>query len=119
MFRKKWQNFVAAIAATVYMWREELSFRIQVAIGIIAFALAYTLHISTTEWLFVILMVGAVFSVEALNTAIEEICDVFTSEHHPRVGIIKDLGALASAWTGLAALVIGSIIFLPKILALV
>lgn len=118
MLRKKWHNLLSAISALGYIWREELSFRIQVLGGLATFALAYFLHISTIEWLFVILMSGAVLSTEALNTAIEEICDALIAEHHPRVGRIKDLGALAAALIGLAALVVGLIIFVPKILAL-
>lgn len=118
MFRKKWRNLVAAISAVRYVWREELSFRIQVIRGIATFVLGYFLHISAIEWLFIIVMSGAILAIEAINTAIEEICDALIVEHHPRIARIKDVGALASALIGFAALVIGLIIFLPKIVAL-
>jgi undecaprenol kinase/diacylglycerol kinase (ATP) len=118
MLRKKWRNLISAIAALGYLWREELSFRIQVLGGLATFALAYFLHISPVEWLFVVLVTGAIVSTEAINTAIEEICDALIDEHHPRVGRIKDVGALASALIGFAALVIGLIIFVPKLFAL-
>lgn len=119
MLQKKWRNLVSAISALGYMWHEELSFRIQVFGGLATFALAYFLHISTVEWLLVILMTGAILSTEAINTAIEETCDALISKHHPQVGRIKDLGALASALIGFAAFVIGLIIFVPKIAAFI
>ncbi len=118
MLRKKWRNLISAIAALGYLWHEEVSFQIQVLSGLATFALAYLLHISVVEWLFVILVTGTIVSTEAINTAIEEICDALIAEHHPQVGRIKDLGALASALIGFAALVIGLIIFVPKLLAL-
>lgn len=117
MLRKKWRNFVLAITAIGYVWREEFSFRLQVAAGVVTFALALYFRISPIEWMFVIMMSGAVLATEALNTAIEEICDALIAEHHPKVGRIKDIGALASALIGLAALVIGLIIFIPYIIA--
>lgn len=109
---------MAAISVAAYVWREELSFRIQVVLGVATFALGYLVHLSATEWLFVVIMTGAVLSTEALNTAIEEICDFLISEHHPQIAKIKDIGALASALIGCTALVIGLIIFVPKITSL-
>lgn len=117
-FKKKLRNLICAIKALRHIWCEELSFRMQALFGLATIMLAFALHLSQGEWLFVILAIGAVLAVESLNTAIEELCDVVTHEHHVRIGIIKDLGALASALTGCAALVVGLIIFLPKLLTL-
>jgi len=37
----------------------------------------------------------ALLAVEALNTAIEKICDLITMDEHPEIKKIKDLGAAA------------------------
>lgn len=118
MLRKKWRNLVLAIIAIGYVWREEFSFRLQIFMGIATFALGCYFRISPVEWMFVIMMTGAVLATEALNTAIEEICDALISEHHPKIGRIKDIGALASALIGFAAFLIGIIVFAPYILEL-
>lgn len=113
MLRKKWRNLVLAITAVGYVWREEFSFRLQVAAGAATFALGLYFRISLIEWMLIIMTTGAVLATEAINTAIEEICDALIAEHHPKVGRIKDIGALASALIGFAALIIGLIIFIP------
>lgn len=118
MLQKKLNNFILAISAAGYVWREEFSFRLQVAVGVATFALGFYFGISPIEWMFVVMMSGAVLATEAINTAIEEICDALIVEHHPQIGRIKDIGALASALIGFAALVVGLVIFVPKILAL-
>lgn len=116
---KKFRNLLLAILALGHLWKHELSFRIQLLCAAITLALAATLHLSPVEWLFIVSAIGAVFTVEAINTAIEELCDAITTEHHVGIGTIKDLGALAAALTGLTALIIGLVIFLPKLLAFV
>ena len=47
-----------------------------------------------------IILVGAAFSAEMLNTAIEHLCDLYTQEEHPEVRRIKDLGAAGVLMAG-------------------
>ena len=65
-----------------------------------------------------LLIIGAVLTTEALNTAIEELCDHVTPEHHPQIGKVKELGSGASGIIGVVAVVIGLIIFVPHVMAL-
>lgn len=76
------------------------------------------MQISYVEWLIVIYIIGMVFAAEALNTAIEELCDHVTPEEHVNIGKIKDLAAAGVGFVQLAALIIGGIIFIPRLLAL-
>jgi len=80
--------------------------------------LSFLLRLSSIEFLFVVLIIGAVLSVEALNTAIEELCDHVTPHHHPQIGKIKNLGSGASGIIGVTAVIIGIYIFLPHVLIL-
>lgn len=93
--------------------REELSFQVHAVFAFATVVLSFLLNISRTEFIIVILMIGAVLAVEALNTAIEELCDHVTPEQHPHIGKVKDLGSGASLLIGIAALVVGALIFLP------
>ena len=54
-------------------------------------------------------------AIEGLNTAIEEIADFIHPEHHSKIGLIKDLAAGAVFIFAVAAVIIGCIIYLPKI----
>ncbi|MEO0333150.1 MAG: diacylglycerol kinase family protein, partial [Bacteroidota bacterium] len=67
------------------------------------------------EWLIITLTIGFVFVTEILNTAIEDIADFVSPQRDDRIKRIKDLGAAAVLLSAVTAVVIGIIIFLPKI----
>jgi diacylglycerol kinase len=68
-----------------------------------------------TEWLFIAISTGAVLSAEAFNTAIEIDIDLTSPEYHPYARDTKDVAAGAVLITSIMALIIGLIIFIPKI----
>lgn len=74
-------------------------------------------RLSSTEWSIVSIIVGLVWMAEAFNTAIEKLCDFVSPEHHPLIGKVKDLSAAGVLIISCVAIIIGIIIFLPKILA--
>ncbi len=117
-FRKKAQNIRPSLRAILILWQEEFSFKVLALCGMVTLLLSYLLHISRFEFIIVILTVGVVLAVEALNTAIEELCDHVTPEEHFRIGKIKDIGSGASLLVLTAALIIGLIIFIPHLLPL-
>ena len=115
-FRKKVQNIRPSWRAIVLLWREEYSFRILALSAVGTLLASYILRISRFELLVVILTIGAMLATEALNTAIEEICDHVTPEQHHRIAKIKDVASGAAFMMWCAALVIGLIIFVPYLI---
>ena len=113
--RRKLGNVRPSWRAVVMLWREEFSFRLQTIFGAIVIICSFLLDISRIEFLIVLLFIGAVLAVEALNTAIEELCDHVTPEEHPHIGKVKDLGSGASLIIGGFAIVVGLFIFIPHI----
>lgn len=101
--------------AILILFQEELSFRVLALCGVGTLVLSYLLDISRIEFLIVVLTIGAILAVEALNTALEELCDHVTPEEHFRIGKIKDMGSGASLLVLCAALVIGLIVFVPHL----
>ncbi|MFA6095587.1 MAG: diacylglycerol kinase family protein [Candidatus Paceibacterota bacterium] len=91
------------------------NFRVQAIIALAVLGLSCYLRISPDEWLAVIFAIGLVLSMEATNTAVEEICNKFHPETHPHIALIKDLAAGAVLIASLAALAIGLVVFLPYI----
>lgn len=53
--------------------------------------------IARSPWTFALLLAVLLLllAIEALNTAIEKLCDHVTPHHHPAIGVIKDLGSAA------------------------
>ena len=68
-----------------------------------------------TEWLIQIVMIAMVMSVEGANTAIEYMADFIHPEHHPKIGLIKDIGAGAVFIASIAAIIVAGIIYVPKV----
>lgn len=118
VIRAKWRNARTAFRALGILASEEASFQMQIAAGLVTVAISYVLHIAYIEWLIILLVIGTVLAVEAMNTAVEELCDHVTPEEHPRIGKVKDLAAGATALIQIAALIIGCAIFVPRIIAL-
>jgi diacylglycerol kinase (ATP) len=70
------------------------------------------LGFSRTEWIVVVLCIGAVLGAEAFNTAIEKMCDHLHPQQHPEIGKVKDLAAGAVLLVSIAAAVCGVMILL-------
>lgn len=118
MLRRKVASFGYALKGLRIGFSEESNFQIQLMLAIAAFFLGWYLKISQTEWLFVVVVTGLVLTAELLNTALEELCDMLRTTHDPHVAKIKDLAASAVLVSSVMALIVGLVIFLPKVLVL-
>lgn len=76
----------------------------------------YYFEIDTIEWVAVITVIGLVVTTEMVNTAIEETINYVKPEIHPAAKKIKDIAAGAVLIASLTALIVGVVIFIPKIL---
>lgn len=94
------------------LWRDEYSFRLFVWSGAAVIACAWYIHLSPTNFLLILFLTGAVLAVEALNTAIEELCDHVTPEEHPNIGKVKDIASGATLIMLITAATIGAVIFI-------
>ena len=109
------KSFGYAIEGIVYSFKKGTHFKIHVAAAIVVVILGLIYAISSFEWLVVLLISSAVIAAEAFNTAIEETCDILHPEHHPGARLAKHCAAGAVLILSIAAVIIGLIIFLPKI----
>jgi undecaprenol kinase len=107
------KSFTFAIAGIkIALWSER-NMRIHFFVSLIAIGCSIFFSISKLEWLFVIVAIGGIFSLEMVNTAIERVVDLVTEDYHPLAKQAKDLAAGAVFIYAITAVVIGSIIFLP------
>jgi len=96
----------------------EDSIKAQCIIGLFATLLGFVFQISGIEWIVQTLVIGLVLVAEALNTGIEKICDFIHPDYHKKIGVIKDIGAGSAGIAAIISLIIGCIIYIPKILDL-
>jgi len=69
--------------------------------------------LSVHEWCWIILAIMAVWTAEALNTALELLADVASPEFHPLVGQAKDVAAGGVLLSAVGAAIIGLLILGP------
>lgn len=101
-----------------YVTKSEKNFKREIALGIIALTLSYILKIDKIEFIIVLTMICLVLTTEIINTAIERAVDLVTKEYHELARIAKDVSAGSVLVTSTFALIIGIIIFMPKIITL-
>lgn len=89
--------------------------RIHLFAALIAIGLSFYLQLSASEWIAISAVITSVIVAEIINASIEKLADVFSPEYHPKIKVVKDLAAAAVLMAALLAVVVGLIIFLPKL----
>ncbi len=112
---KWWQCFCDAARGFKTAWGSERNLRVHVFLLVFAVVLGFFLTLSGGEWLALILCAAVVLVAELLNTALEYLCDAVRPEADPGIGKAKDVAAGAALIAALAAVVVGAILFLPKL----
>jgi diacylglycerol kinase (ATP) len=92
---------------------------IHLAVTAAACGLGFALGLTRSEWCWIVLAAGAVWTAEAMNTAFEHLADAVSPAHHPLVGNAKDAAAGAVLIAAAAAVVIGLLVFGIHLVALV
>ncbi len=111
---KRLQGFCYAIKGAWLLIKNEPSIQVQVILTIGITIAGFYFQISSTEWMLQIFAIALVMSVEGLNTATEEIANFVHPDFHDKIGYIKDVAAGAVFFAAIAAIVIASIIYIPK-----
>jgi diacylglycerol kinase len=117
--RKRLKSFTYAFAGLKVLFKEEHNARIHIIVAICVLILGFFLKISPIEWIAVVFAIGFVISMEIFNSAIENIADFISPERNEKIKKIKDLSAAGVLISAITAMVIGLIVFLPKILELI
>lgn len=122
---KKWKNnnFFAALKNSLNgvknVYKNERNIRIQSAFAVIAVILGIFLRISLLEFGIITLVIFIVFISEFFNTAIENVVDMIVQDYDENAKNVKDISAAAVTISALMSIIVGIIIFLPKILNIV
>lgn len=112
------KSFGYAISGVLRLIKEERNAKIHAVAALSAISAGFYFDINLLEWTMVIIAIALVIITEAVNTVLENLLDHMHPERHPTVGKIKDMAAGAVLIAALAALIIGLLVFLPKLIAL-
>ena len=112
------KSFTHALRGVWVLVKSTHNFWVHIFFAIIAIILGFLLKISHVEWMILVLTAGFVMVAEAINTAIEIDIDLTSPNYHPYAKDTKDVAAGAVLISAIVAIIVGIIIFLPKILIL-
>ena len=107
-----------ADAITEFINSNEDNFKREILLGIIALVLSYLFKIDKIEFIIIIIVIGLVLVSEIINTAIERLVDLVSPKYNKLAGEVKDIAASSVLLMCIFSLVVGVIIFVPKIINL-
>lgn len=88
---------------------------IYIIITLVVIIFGFYFRVSSLEWIALVFAIGFVFVTEVLNTAIEIDIDLTSPEYHPYARDTKDVAAGAVLLSVFTAVIVGLIVFLPKL----
>jgi diacylglycerol kinase (ATP) len=117
-FIKRIQSFRFAFAGIWTMLKSQHNAWIHACITAAVVVAGVVFGISPSEWCWLVLAIMAVWTAEALNTALEFLADAASPEFHPLVKHSKDVAAGAVLISAIGSVIIGILVLGPHILHL-
>ncbi len=115
----RFKSFKFAFNGIRILFFNEHNAWIHLAAALLAIIAGIVFKISLSEWVFIFIAIGLVFTSEAINTSIEKLSDFVSPEKRSSIKEVKDLASAGVLISAITALIIGLIVFVPKILALI
>jgi len=113
------KSFYYAMQGLAFVTKHEHNFRIHLMVTAFTLLTCFALRINSNDWIVILLLIFWVLFAEAINTAIEHVCNIFSPEPNEQVRIAKDVAAGAVLLSAIAATLIGAIRLWPYIAALI
>jgi diacylglycerol kinase len=111
-------SFKFAVHGLVSLIKNEHNSRIHLIVAFAAIIIGIILNLNQYEWALLIVVIGIVFISELLNSSIESLADHINPEWNELIRRAKDYSAAAVLISAVIAIVVGALIFLPRIIAL-
>jgi diacylglycerol kinase len=114
--KKRIFSFGFALKGIFELIKSEPNARIHLVATFCAVATGFFLRISGIEWCAILIVISLVWATEAFNTVIEKLVDHLFPEYHETARVIKDIAAGAVLISAIIAIIVGLIVFLPKLM---
>lgn len=109
-------SFKYAIDGIFYTLSSQPNFRFHLLAVICVTLAGLYFSISASEWLTLIFTFNMILVAEMINTSIESIVDLITVERHQFAKTAKDVAAGTVLVSAVLSVIIGLVIFIPKII---
>ena len=116
--KKFFNSFTYPVKGLKYAYRNEQNLVVDIGIALIVIIASFIFKVSLIEAAILALTIGLVLAGELINTAIEATVDLVTEDYHPLAKVAKDTSSAAVFVIAVVSIIVGLIIFLPKIIDL-
>lgn len=111
------RSFVYAFAGLRHLVATQRNFRIESVAALFAIAAGTWARLAPIEWAVLTLTMGLVLILEAVNTAVEHAVSLASPAIDPRAKAAKDVSAAAVLFAAIASVVVGVLLFAPRLVA--
>jgi diacylglycerol kinase len=118
LLKRIFEKFRVAVVGIKIAISTDNSFKTHIVFMLLSILLGFYLALNPLEWALLIFANGLVFVAELFNTAIEYLVRMFTQKYHELAEKLLDVSAGAVLFAAIVAIIIGIILFGPKILGL-
>lgn len=114
--KKLINSFKYAIEGIISSFKTERNMKLHVLAMTLVILLGFIIRLSRLEWIICIILFAIVIAGELFNTAIETTVDIAMPQRNEKAKLAKDISAGAVLIVAIGSLIIGGIIFIPKII---
>ena len=115
-FKRLSSSLKYAFDGLKYAYKNEQSMTVHIVVTILVIMFGFIFEISSYEWIIVVLCIGIMMCVELVNTSIEAVVDLVTKKYDEKAKVAKDVAAAVSVMFSITSIIVGLIIFAPKII---
>jgi diacylglycerol kinase len=113
------RSFGCAFRGIFFAFKTQHNIWIHLLAIIVVVSAGFIFKLDVLEWSLVVLAIGLVLVSEMINTAIEWLVDLLSPDYSEKAGLIKDVAAGAVLIAAVISVIIGAIVFLPKMIELI
>ena len=112
------KSFKYALTGAKTAFKDEPNFRIHTFFAIAALLVGFFLKLNYLEWIVLSFTIFYVITLELLNTVLENIVNVVSPQVNPYAKAAKDVAAACVLLAAFLSVIVGLILFVPKLLKL-
>jgi diacylglycerol kinase (ATP) len=116
IIRKHHISFKNAFSGLIWSFSTQPNFIIHLFLALTSVLLGWFLKLNSFEWALLVFTIFWGLAAEMINTAIESVCDLVTSEWKKEIKIAKDVSAGMMLLVSLGTVIVALFLFLPKLI---
>lgn len=109
---KQTKSFLNAFKGIGYTILNEAHLRFHIVATAFVIFFGILFNLSPIEWAVLCLVFSLVMALELVNTAVERVCDLYSTDYHPLIKIAKDVCAGAVLISAMGSIGVACVIFI-------